>query len=548
MKRLFDRRWYLEQYPEALEYPKGPFRHYVDVGWKKGYDPSPYFSTDMYIKERPDVLQSGMCPLIHYYRYGKREGSSIYASVPVYEGNYRKRPLMFIPRLFNRVLWHRQIKKNRNKKILVILHLFYRDAFKEIRYYLDNLSCYSYDLMVTYSKDADYGDVLNTIKKYRNDTVFLPVKNRGYDILPFLIALKHADLDKYDIVYKIHTKKTTHFAGYVYGSFFKNRDWFLRMFDGILGPKNVHKTIAALCEEPDTGLCCNEKLIVHDNEPKHSLALKRMEDTGLKINPDYRYVAGTCFAVRKEIAELYRNINIDNMLFSDSSYRGYFSVAHAMERYLGFLVTDNGYKMRGNSVSWYQENKWKKLESKLEQVAGSRLLDEVPVCFSEEFALRCLEYSSIRSWEFEQIKTGDLISVQPTDLKAYHLKELEPYRYLKTGDREAYIRYCENGRRSDFLNLSEEEFHAVIREVACDRFDELIKDMEQNGYDRTRPIIIEKATNRILDGTHRACWLLYKYGKDTQIDVLTLDIIHYDLFSAKPFSSRLTENRMTYSG
>lgn len=42
------------------------------------------------------------------------------------------------------------MKKNKNKKILVILHLFYPESWMEIREYLLNLKGYTWDLCVTY--------------------------------------------------------------------------------------------------------------------------------------------------------------------------------------------------------------------------------------------------------------------------------------------------------------------------------------------------------------------------------------------------------------
>ncbi|MBQ2658431.1 MAG: hypothetical protein IJF87_07695 [Erysipelotrichaceae bacterium] len=543
--KYFDRKWYLEQCPEAKEYPKGVLKHYIDIGWKEGYDPSRYFSTALYMKERPDILQADLCPLIHYLRHGKREGSKVFASKTVYDGDYRKRPLMSVSRFFSRLLWHRQIRKNKGCRILVVLHLFYHDAFKEIRYYLDNLSCYSYDLIVTYNKDFDYSDVLQTIKRYKNETRFLPVDNKGHDILPFLTALQQTDLEGYDIVYKIHTKCTTNNTGYMYGFFFKNKDWFLNLFDGILGPGNVHRTVDALLKSRETGLCCSRRLIVGDSELKRSMVVERLEEIGIKIDSDYRFVAGTCFAVRREIAESYKAIDIDCLQFTDSSYRGYFSLAHAMERYLGFLVTDQGYRIEGNRISWYQENKWKKLEQRLEPLSGNRLLQECPVTFSREFAARYLDSTFIKDYSFESVRVNDLLTFQADGLQKYRLEESGPYLYLKTGNSEDYIAYCEKQLQTGYLNLSDDAAREKISKECCSRFHELIQEMEEKGYDERKPIVIEKDSKRILDDVEQAAYLLFRYGKEEVVRVLALDPVYFDLYSARPFRSRLKINDLS---
>lgn len=42
--------------------------HYLTIGWRQRWDPSPQFSTEAYLKAHPDVAQSGICPLVHFAR------------------------------------------------------------------------------------------------------------------------------------------------------------------------------------------------------------------------------------------------------------------------------------------------------------------------------------------------------------------------------------------------------------------------------------------------------------------------------------------------
>ncbi len=48
--------------------------HYLRKGWRMGLDPSERFSTNQYLELNPDVKESGINPLLHYERYGKKEG------------------------------------------------------------------------------------------------------------------------------------------------------------------------------------------------------------------------------------------------------------------------------------------------------------------------------------------------------------------------------------------------------------------------------------------------------------------------------------------
>lgn len=69
---LFDRDWYLATYPDVIVSGMEPAQHYLQLGAKEGYNPSPNFSTDDYLFLYPDVRH--MNPLVHYEIFGRAEG------------------------------------------------------------------------------------------------------------------------------------------------------------------------------------------------------------------------------------------------------------------------------------------------------------------------------------------------------------------------------------------------------------------------------------------------------------------------------------------
>ena len=70
----FDQDYYRGWYPDACHYPYGLARHYLDLGWREGRDPSGQFSTDGYLDANPDVRSSGINPLIHFLEIGLTQG------------------------------------------------------------------------------------------------------------------------------------------------------------------------------------------------------------------------------------------------------------------------------------------------------------------------------------------------------------------------------------------------------------------------------------------------------------------------------------------
>lgn len=69
--KLFDAEWYRRQYdiPDMI----AAAEHYYTTGYKLGYNPSPFFSTEGYLKYNRDVRDKGINPLVHYEMEGQKE-------------------------------------------------------------------------------------------------------------------------------------------------------------------------------------------------------------------------------------------------------------------------------------------------------------------------------------------------------------------------------------------------------------------------------------------------------------------------------------------
>ncbi|MBR1600194.1 MAG: glycosyltransferase family 92 protein, partial [Alphaproteobacteria bacterium] len=74
-----DETWYFEQYPDAKESGMSAAEHYMNIGWRKGYNPSIKFDTLFYLKKYKDVAKADINPLLHYINSGKKEGRLTHA-------------------------------------------------------------------------------------------------------------------------------------------------------------------------------------------------------------------------------------------------------------------------------------------------------------------------------------------------------------------------------------------------------------------------------------------------------------------------------------
>lgn len=69
----FDKDFYLASFSDS-ERPADPIEHYLNIGWKEGRDPAPWFSTRHYLATHSDIAKAGINPFVHFCRTGVHEG------------------------------------------------------------------------------------------------------------------------------------------------------------------------------------------------------------------------------------------------------------------------------------------------------------------------------------------------------------------------------------------------------------------------------------------------------------------------------------------
>lgn len=169
--KYFDSKWYQSFYHDI----KGePSVHYLNIGWKKGYNPSPDFDTNKYLDNYPDVKKNQVNPLYHYECFGKNEGRQAFS---VTEFNYSYKKINLLDK-FNCIL------KNKSPKISFILINNQKQFFKES---LDSLVNQTYkNLEIIILNQTSNQKLESTIKEYSNKFKFINFseckKSNEYDI------------------------------------------------------------------------------------------------------------------------------------------------------------------------------------------------------------------------------------------------------------------------------------------------------------------------------------------------------------------------------
>lgn len=497
--KYFNALWYRMRYKDVRTSGMRPEVHYLYYGWKEGKNPSPFFDGNVYLNVYSGVKKANVCPLIHYEKCGKEEKRLVFNSfnTPRYKkfGLIRKFETA-IGKFFNQGT----IKKYENVRILVCLHLFYADAWKEVSDYLKRLNPYSMDLKISYAEYLQGNPILDVIKNEYPNAELILCENRGYDIGPFIKLCEDVDLKQYDIVFKLHTKGITK-TRFVYHHYFQQRDWFVYLFEGVLGAFTIHKTIRLLSEENDIGMISAFNLIASD--PSHKR--KMVEDYfGEKYDENYQFVAGTCFAMRANALEhfLKRGIRFKDFEITE---RGKFSLAHAVERLICIDTLEQGYRIYGNQCAFIRRLIRLPKKHKYEKMSAVRLLQDDRFDLDEDFFYRTLETKPIYKYEIVDVKLKDIKRIWGR--KTMSLSECAPYKYLAEHKVSEYEQYCEYHQENNLPEMSRE------------RYDALINSIENHGFNE-RNIIVINQDNVIQDGQHRSCCLLYKYGGDYTVKAL----------------------------
>jgi len=500
--KYFDASWYLNEYPEVAKAGIDPVEHYLNIGWKEGKNPSPLFDGNDYLERYAGVQKTGRCPLLHFEKYGKKEHRVVKSII---KNNYSMSVWKAVHfeylRLKGKLLYLIKFKKNKNAKILVCLHLFYMEAWDVIKKYLKNLEDYNYDLIVTYIDGFYDVETLQKIKEFKPNAQLYECLNRGFDIGPFVDVISKVDLNRYDIVYKLQSKGTHRESIFIYNQIFKTKDWFFNLFDGILGGCSVHFVIDFLMNKKNVGLVASENLIIKDPKHKNFFTHEFAKQYKIKIPEEYRYVAGTCFAMKARVLKFLqkKKITIENF---DEVKRGEFSFAHAMERIVCAMVEKKGYEYKGIPV---YHHIYKKELSEREKTSSIRLLDDDRFIIDYDFFYKALEGRKIFSYELAKLKIKD-INRRWVDGKIYSIKETSAYAYLQ-GDVKRYEEYCEINAQNSKFNMNKE------------RFDRLSNSVRRSFNFKMMPVL-DGANNIIQDGQHRLAILLDKYGEDYEVQCL----------------------------
>lgn len=232
-------------------------------------------------------------------------------------------------------------------RLLVYLHVYYHDQVPWFMDKLRHVTGVEWDLLVTWVAPNPATEAL--VRACKPDARFLQVENVGYDIWPFIVALRSIDMDAYEFILKLHTKNCSAPGNRINGLHLRGFRWRNLLVDALLGSEEQFRHVwQCMTSDPKAGLACNAALLCtlsvglpEDTEP----LFKEMERIGLHTD-DLRFCGGTMFLARTAPLCFLRDLDLSPDSFSGpplSHTVG--SLAHVYERIVTFCITAQGYEL-----------------------------------------------------------------------------------------------------------------------------------------------------------------------------------------------------------
>lgn len=295
-----------------------------------GFDPLEY------IQWNPDLAElSPAAATQHYFEHGRIEQRVI--SQQDYEARKlpeAQNPPITIP--FGRY----------SARIAVFVHIYYFEQWPFLRGYLSNLKDHSFDLYVNFADSIWTPEMTLRVKQDFPAARILISPNHGRDLAGVVNLSRHADLEQYDAVFLLHTKRSPHVSASI------SATWREHLLTAILGsPEKVNFNLGVFHENPYIGIIgtaywCHQ-IVGAENQANYDFLMDRFQIS--EAHRSCLYVSGTMMMIRPQIlqklAEGLDGVELESGSPQTVSLHIDGQMAHAVERLIGNLCREMGYRI-----------------------------------------------------------------------------------------------------------------------------------------------------------------------------------------------------------
>ncbi|WP_424960839.1 glycoside hydrolase family 99-like domain-containing protein [Leucobacter ruminantium] len=244
--------------------------------------------------------------------------------------------------------WQRVGAEGTVPRVGVLVHVYYQELVGEILERIAELPV-PFDLIVTNASGLPLSLEPTEAGGHLRGLRVLDVPNRGRDILPMISVVNAGLLEPYDLVFKVHTKKSEWRESHesLGGT---GEEWRNAFLDELAGDVDrMRDILSAFAEDPSIGLITAENCLVG---PEHwggdqQLTAELLRRLELDLAPsELLFASGSIYWVRGFLLNGLRALDLSSEDFDDEQGQVDGTTAHAIERAVGILCEEAGFSLR----------------------------------------------------------------------------------------------------------------------------------------------------------------------------------------------------------
>jgi len=225
----------------------------------------------------------------------------------------------------------------------VVLHAFYPSLLAPVIRRLEALASPPQVLVTTVAEVRQ--EVERLFGRSAVEAEIVVVENRGRDVWPFLQAVSRCDRSSWDVVLKLHTKRSDHRPD--------GDAWRDELLDDLLAPESVARIVTAFRTDDRLGMIgpSRHRLATAAYIGANGEAVKRLgQSLGVEsVGGDASFFAGTMFFVRLRALARLRALRLGASDFEPELGQIDGTLAHALERCFPLAVEVAGFTVRDTS-------------------------------------------------------------------------------------------------------------------------------------------------------------------------------------------------------
>ena len=229
--------------------------------------------------------------------------------------------------------------------VAAVVHLYYPELWPEIRDALRGCGL-APDLLVTIAeRGAGSRELAAQVARDWPGARVWRLPNRGRDVLPFVHLVNSGLLEPYRAVCKLHTKRSRHLEG--------GDAWRSELIAGLLQPGRARAQLDAFLADGDAAFWIADGQAYAEprwwgvNEPRVRALLRRIEVPVERRA--LRFPAGSMYWVKPLTLRMIRGLRLRAEEFELEERQLDGTMAHAVERAMGFVASAAGQTIRETS-------------------------------------------------------------------------------------------------------------------------------------------------------------------------------------------------------